>query len=207
MERDRSSVHKKSGRAGHTQGINDPVLHPPCMLPHLPVYRRDLHQITLRSYHEEHQQNEVDYETPLDEMYCRVFSHACRIIRDLPLPTNVKRLRICHNPLVFDYTRVTPIANEVGRLFKSLGPLEELTLDNCDMRPYFDPSTTLPPIKEFTILNSLCPPHEGFEAAIVGLAELQHTVRVPFGRVNVQIDNPPVEMAERLRPWVGVGNC
>ena len=65
--------------------------------------------------------DEVGYETPFDEMHC--------------------------GPLVSDYTRVTPITNGVGRLFKSLGPLEVLTLDHCDMRPYFAPPSRSPKLR------------------------------------------------------------
>ena len=49
------------------------------------------------------------------ESFLRLVS---RIIRDLPLLTNVKRLCIHHTTGVSEYTRITPIANEVGRLFK-----------------------------------------------------------------------------------------
>ena len=156
--------------------------------------------------------DEADFETPLDEMYCGAFSEACRIIRDLPQLANVKRLYIYHTTLVSGYTRVTSIANEVGRLFESLGPLEELTLRRCDMRPYFTPSVVFPPIKKLTILHPMGLPHKGFEAAIVRLAESQHTLGVPFKYVTVRMeelfeDEDEEEMEDRLRPWVSSGNC
>ena len=151
--------------------------------------------------------NEADFKTPLDEIHCGVFSEACRIIRDLPLLASVKHLKICPSTNVSKYTRVTPIANEVGRLFKSLGPLEELTLSRCDMRPYFAPSVVFPSIKELTISHPLCPPREGFEAAIVGLAKSQHALGVGFESVTVDMDDLPEEMAKRLGLWVRVVCC
>ena len=148
--------------------------------------------------------NEADFKTPLDEMYYGAFSEACRIIRDLPLLANVKRFYIHHTSHV---SEVTPIANEVGRLFKSLGPLEELTLTRCDMRPYFTPSIVFPSIKEFAISHPSSPPPEGFEAAILRLAESQHVLGVPFESVTVEMDDLPGEMEKGLGLWVGVACC
>ena len=151
--------------------------------------------------------NEADFKTPLDEIYCGAFSEACRIIRDLPLLTNVKRFYVHHTTHVSKYTRVAPIANDVGRLFKSLGPLEELTLTRCDMRPYFTPSVVFPSTKELTISHPLSPAREGFEAAILRLAESQHALGVPFESVTVDMDDLPEEMAKRLGLWVRVVCC
>ena len=147
-----------------------------------------------------------------DEMYYGVFSQASRTIRDIPQLANVKRLHIHHTSPASKYIHVAPIISEVGRLFQSLGPLEILTLYHCDMRPYFAPSVVFPPIEELTILHPfysppLSPPRENFEAAMVGLAESQHALGVPFGHVTVRMGNLPKGMAERLRPWVGAGDC
>ena len=153
--------------------------------------------------------SEAHFNTSVDDVYCGAFSGACRIIRDLPLLTNVKHLEIRHNARVSEHTRVMPVANEVGRLFKSLGPLplENLTLRCCDMRPYFAPSVVFPPIKELRISHPLCPPREGFEADIVGLAESQHALGIPFEYMRVDMEELPKEMEERLKPWVGSGYC
>ena len=144
--------------------------------------------------------DEIDYETPLDDIYCGAFSEACRIIRDLPLLANVKRLYIHHTIHASEYTRVTPIRNEVGRLFKSLGPSEKLALERCDMRPYF------PSIQELTISHLLCPPREGFEAAIVGLAKSRHALGIPFKRMRIRMELPR-KMERRLWLWVGSVYC
>ena len=147
--------------------------------------------------------NEDDFETPLHEIYCGVFSQACRIIRDLPRPANVKRLYIAHSPLVSEYTRVTPIASELGRLFESLGPLRWLELSCCDMRPYLVPSLTFPRTEHLRISYPLYPPHEDAEAAIVGLAESQHALGVPFKSVAVDMGERSAEVAKRLGLCVG----
>ena len=146
------------------------------------------------------------------EIYYKLFSQASRAIRGLPQLANVKRLHIRHVPPVSDYIRITPIANEVGRIFKSLpGPLEILTLHHCEMQPYFSPSVVFPPVEELAILHPFYPsplsPCKNFEAAMVGIAESQYSLGVPFGHVTVRMDNPPAGMAEGLRPWVGAGDC
>ena len=146
------------------------------------------------------------------EIYYKLFSQASRAIRGLPQLANVKRLHIRHVPPVSGCIRVTPIANEVGRIFKFLpGPLEILTLHHCEMQPYFTPSVVFPPIEELTILHPFYAlpgsPSDTFEAAMVGLAESQYALGVPFGHVTVRMDNPPAGMAEGLRPWVGARDC
>ena len=151
--------------------------------------------------------NGDDFETPLQEIYCAVFSEACRIIRDLPRPANIKHLSIQHSPLVSEYTRVTPIANELGRLFESLGPLKRLELYRCDMRPYLVPSLTFPQIGHFKISCPLCPPHDDAEAAVVELAESQHALGVPFESVFIDMGKRSAEVVKSLRLWVGKACC
>ena len=147
--------------------------------------------------------NEDDFKTPLHEIYCGVLSQAYRIIRDLPRLANVKRLYIEHSPLVSEYTRVTPIANELGRLFESLGPLEWLELTHCDIRPYLVPSLTFPQIEHLDISYPLCPPREDAGTAIVGLAESQHALGAPFKSVAVDLGERSTEVVKSLGLWVG----
>ena len=168
---------------------------------------------------------EDDYECKDDEdrvevtpeMYWEAFSQACRTIRDLTLLTNIKRLRICHTGLVSYHHGAMGATNEIGQLFKSVGPLEELVLHHCDMGVYLDSfhnhrglydvkkPVVFPTIKELEISHPLFPLK--FEVAIVGLVELQHVRGVPFEHVTVRMDRLPAEMAEKLRPWVGVVHC
>ena len=90
------------------------------------------------------------------------------------------------------------VTEGVGRLLGSMGPLEKLTLDGCDLRPYLDAfldsplfpesiqPTSFPPIKELAVIDpvqSFC--EEVYGAAIVELARSQeargmHLERVKF---------------------------
>ena len=162
-----------------------------------------------------------EYEDRLEvlvQMYWKVFSQACRTIRDLTLLTNIKRLRICHICLVSFHSQTMGATNEVRQLFKSVGPLEELVLHQCDMQAYLasfhhyrglhdiKEPVVFPPIKELTVSY---PVGLGFNfgAAMVKLAESQHVLGVPFECVTVHTSYLPVKMAERLRPWVGAVHC
>ena len=146
-----------------------------------------------------------------DDLFWEVFSQVCRTIRDLTPPTKIKRLRVGHISLSGYRLHPTGTINEVVKLFRCVGPLEELIFHHCDMEAYLAPLSdyknpvVFPPTKELTISHPLCPFE--FEAAIVRLAESQHALGVPFERVTVRMDCLPAEMAERLRPWVGAVHC
>lgn len=111
------------------------------------------------------------------------------------------------------------IASEAGRLFKSVGPLEELTFHCCYARLYLTPFlgypdlrnieelAVFPSTKEFTISHPRCAPRETCTTAIVGLCESQDVLGIPFEHVTVHTDNPPVEMAEELRLWIRTIHC
>ena len=141
-------------------------------------------------------------------IYQEVFYQASRTIQDLPLLADVKRLRMSHSGPVLDYTQITRIANEVGRLLGSVGPLEESLpfLDHSDFRN-LEELIVFPPIKEFTISHPQCAPRETCVAAIMEVAKSQHALGIPFERITVHMDNPPAEMAEKLRLWVGTVHC
>ena len=152
-------------------------------------------------------------------MCYKAFSQAFRAIREYSLLANVSLLDISHSFLAVGVTRIEHIANEVGQLFKSLGPLEELAIDCCDIRPYLAPFLDLPefrdlerpfvfpPIQELTISHPLHPPREVCAAAIVEFAKSQHASEIPFIYVTVCMENTPAGMVERLRPWVGQAHC
>jgi hypothetical protein len=149
-----------------------------------------------------------------DEVHHKVFTEATSTILYHPQLANVKRFRICHN---YEYIApaFTPrIAHESGRLFKSLGPLDELTIYRCDVQPYFyfflgilegriEVPVVFPPIKQLTISHPMCPSEEEFRAATMGLARLRHALGVPFERVIIRAGGLPAGLEEELRPWVG----
>jgi hypothetical protein len=152
-------------------------------------------------------------------MHSEVFSQASRIIRDHPLLSNAKRLHIDHSSHFHGPARCRLIANEVGQVFKSIGSLEELTIDGCDLRSYLLPfldlpeshdigqQFTFPPVKELTILHPISASQEECMMAIVRLAKSQHALGIPFERVTVSMRRLPSAMEEGLRPWVKVVDC
>jgi len=151
-----------------------------------------------------------------EDVALQAFSQVSRIVRDHPLLPNIKHLYIECRDLIQDSVRSRSMANEVGRLFRSMGPLDRLTLHGCDLRLYLAPflefpefedmeqSVKFPPIRELKISHpSFVGNGEEYMAAIVELAKSQHALGVPFGRVTVRGEHFPTATAEMLGPWVG----
>jgi hypothetical protein len=154
----------------------------------------------------------------LAAMYDEVFTQAAVTIRNHPQMSNLKLFHITHDFRPSNPIAVSRIANETGELFKSLGPIDELFIS------YRDPPASLhslftrqkgdveepavaPPTKQLTIWNTVCTSDEEC-AAIVGLAESQHALGVPFERLVILGGTVFAGIEERLRPWVGnVENC
>ena len=158
--------------------------------------------------------------TPFDEMGWELFSRACRAIQDHPSLADIKRLRIKYRAAISYFNQVTQISNEVGELFNSMGPLDELTIHGCDLNVFlgsfidfmdpdeFEPPDPFPYIKELTISHPLMEiGEEECLDAIVDLAESQHEKGIPFKRVTVRAAWLPTAMAERLRQWIDVVEC
>ena len=158
---------------------------------------------------------ENETQMTFEDIALEVFSQASRTVRDHPLLPDIKRLHIRCRAFFSDPVQLRSMANEVGRLFKSVGPLDELALHGCDLRPYLAPflglpefedmeqPITFPPIKELTISHPLMVDNEECMAAIVELTKSQHALGVPFERVTVRAEKFPVAMVEMLEPWVG----
>ena len=156
-----------------------------------------------------------------EEMVSEIFSQGFGVVRDHLLLSNIKHLHILNGPPVSKAGQQRYMADEVGELFKSMGPLEGLTLHGCDLYPYLlhfltnlldseemQQPITYPPIKELAILHPLININlEDCMGAIVKLARSQHALGVPFERVTVRAEGLPTEVAEVLRPWVGVADC
>ena len=147
------------------------------------------------------------------EAYRQIFAQATRVIRDHPRLANTKRLSICHDFLCEGFARVPHVVKEVGRLFKSVGALDVLTIYCCDLRPYLHSFTDIPvgqigepvvfpPTKELEIVCPYGLPDGELTTAIVGLAKSQHALGVPFKRVEIRYDRMPEGMEEGLKPWV-----
>ena len=160
--------------------------------------------------------DDEDYVTPpLGAEYFRVLSQASKAIQNHPLLANVKRLRIrdWHTPISLN--QLTSVAYEIGELFGSMGPLEELTLAASDLQPYLAPFVDLPnfdnlkqwyvypQIKSLSIADRQKSLGAASKDAIVEFAKSQDALGVPFEWVEFSLEEPPLDMAERLQPWVG----
>ena len=153
--------------------------------------------------------------------HVKMFSQISAAIQTHPLLPNVKRLCIQDKNITINFSsESTQIASEVKQLLESVGPLDALTLDVSDLRPYLTPflgfpkprrlskRDAFPLIKELAIAQpSWVPAGQECMVAVVELAKLQHVVGVPFERVIIYMENPPPEMAEWLSPWVGEVHC
>ena len=154
---------------------------------------------------------------PITDMHNRVFTLAARTIRDHPQLASVKRLHICHGSHFIGNADISHLVNEIGQLFKVVGPLDKLTIHNCDLQPYFHTSIGIPeddieePLafpatKEFTVSH----PVELIEEECVGmiqLARLQHSLGIPFERVTFCGESVPQGLEEGLKPWVSSVEC
>ena len=87
--------------------------------------------------------------------------------------------------------------NAIIRQYTS-SPIEEVTLET---------KTAYPPIRVLTISDPLNMLSKHVAAGLVKLARKQHELGVAFDRVLVHMDDPPADMEERLRPWVGTVDC
>jgi hypothetical protein len=152
----------------------------------------------------------------LEEAHYKIFSRASKTIRDHPLLANVRRLHFDHNSYLFGSTQRGLIANQIGRIFKSVGPLEKLVIDGCDLRSYFIPffdspeieqPVTFPQVEELAVLHPLPASQKACMSAIVGLAKSQHALGVPFKHVTVHMTRLPKSMAEELGKWVETVDC
>ena len=148
-----------------------------------------------------------DYSIP-ESFSGEIFSKACETIRGLPLLANVKHLHI--DGLGVESESITQIAHDVGGLLKSLGPLEELTICDCNMQPwflYYPEIVGYPPIRVLT-LTDLSDTLEGDAArGLLKLAKSQHELGMPLERVTVHSYGSLADLEELLRPWVGAVDC
>ena len=99
-------------------------------------------------------------------------------------------------------------------MFKSMGPLEGLTLGTSNSRPYLAPfidfpnfnrveeSYANPKIKVLTIADLRKPLEADSESAIAEFAKSQHLMGVPFERVVFRVTEPSADTVERLQLWV-----
>ena len=158
---------------------------------------------------------EEDLTMTFSEIACEAFFQGIKAIRSHPQASHIKCLRIIYRGAAPVLHQLVVISAEVDKLFESVGPLDKLLLDG-DLRTYLAGITesvdlwepiVFPPVKELTISHPLMEDREGYMSRIVKLVKSQHAKGMPFERVTVQARSLPVEMEERLRPWVGIVDC
>ena len=160
-----------------------------------------------------------DIFTPSNGTYYQLLAQTTRTIQNHPHLASIKHLRICHGVSDATLGQISHIANEAGRLFKCLGPLDELTIYSCDLRPYLHAFLDLPDchvkvpvvfpqVKQLTISHPKGRCDEECQTAIVVLAMSQRVRRIPFERVVIRLDVDMLGgMEEKLRKWVGSVEC
>ena len=163
---------------------------------------------------------ELGFEFPnsgQDGMNLEIFTRACRTIQDHPKVSHVRRLHIKDRSGILDGSNALAMAGLVEALFRSLGPLDELTVHGCDLQIFFAPHIYLwefrsagrqfPPVQELTILEPLVFDEQQDMDGLEELARLQHELNQPLERVTVRARVIPTTLAERLRQWVGTVEC
>ena len=163
--------------------------------------------------------DDEELQMPFNELHNGVFLQAHRTVRDHPLLAKVKRLHI-HHRLTFGPGEFPTVVNEVGRLFKLLGALDELIMYGCDPRlyiiPFFNHSNdnelegqrAFPAVKEFRISHPISSyDNEKCVMVVADLAKSQRALGIPFERITVCMERLPKTAAEMLRPWAGVVDC
>ena len=153
-----------------------------------------------------------DVHAPREDFGDRILTQAIWAVQKYPQLADVKRLHVCHSFRSFFSPRPWDIASRVGELFKSVGPLDELTIYRCNLQPYLYPflawedgvgePVVFPPTKKLTISHPLDTSHEECRA-IVELAISQHALGTPFESVVFRGGSAFNEMGEQLRSWVG----
>ena len=148
-----------------------------------------------------------------DDVTYGVYNEAASAILNHP-QLAIKHFCICYNDDCVISTFTPRIANEIRRLFKSLGPLDELKIHRSDIQPYpgcflgilegdVEEPAMFPPIKKLTISHPMCSSDDECTAAIVGLAQSRHALGVPFEHVTICALWMPEGVEEGLRAWVG----
>jgi len=159
-------------------------------------------------------EDEDDMNTIFNEWLPCVFSQASRTIRNHPLLADVRRLWIRGGGLVAGDLELA--TSDVGLLLGSMGPLEEVILVGCDLRPYLDTflgtphspnpiqPASFPSVKKLVITDPVQSFHddEVFAAAIVELARSQHSRGIPFECMKFNTGVPSLVM-EELASFVG----
>ena len=158
----------------------------------------------------------------LEKIGWEAFGQACETIRAHPRLSHVKRLHIKHRAALGTLDDLlVELVEQLGGLFGSLGPLDELTIHGCDQHIFLAPflnhldprwlgfkdpiasfASKFPQVRELTISHPWIEKYErGFMDGIVELAASLHKRGKPFACMKVRARVLP--QVEELRRWVG----
>ena len=203
----------------YTKGIVDEVILELSLDEHLSIdssltFVTPDHVTLELSYSHYSTENDGEVDATLNERFPEIFSQASRTIGSHPLLANVRHLSIRGGNQLTRNLELT--TSDVGKLLGSLGPLEQLILSYCDLRPFLDAflatrlfpnaiqPTSFPLFKKLTIIAPMQSLRDGvYGAAIVGFAKSQHARGMPFEQVTFGA-GVPLSVAQELLPFVTV---
>ena len=100
-------------------------------------------QVAVMFHGDDEEANDDEWDAPSEELFNVVFAQAIRTIRyHLQLPS-IKRVSFLHGFLYVDNTQILLMENEIRQLFKSVGPLDGVTL-HLDLRQCLYPFLNSP---------------------------------------------------------------
>lgn len=214
MERDRSPVHENSDRGSLTRDKNRWL--PPNFVFHcLPVVRCHRTWIRVQTSQKRRRRWGGGSCSWRRSALCDLRSS----FQDYPFLSNVKRLHIGYKSFTHDFDSIIRLANTFGELVKSVGPLDALSIYDCDARVFLAPFLHLqgfdnteqpivyPPIKELKIHHPSERHDDECLTTIVALAKSQHVRGMPFEHLKLRMASLPGGAVRRLRPWVGAVDC
>ena len=147
----------------------------------------------------------------------QIFFQACRAIQGHPLLSHVKRLHFKVQTKYWGVDYLIPMSDAVQELFRSLGPLDELTIHVFDLRIFLAPFIDLPEfwhfervfpsVKVLAISETRMFEERQGVNGMVELVKSHHEQGKPFERVTVRAREIPTTTAERLRQWVNAVDC
>jgi hypothetical protein len=154
-----------------------------------------------------------------EEMCYGLYCQSYRTIRNHSPLSHLKRLHIKENtPTSFENHVYAEMADEIRKLFRSLGPLDELTYHSSDISMLFvaafdppefdgsDESISFPPTRRLAI-SSRSTMGVMDKDDIVELAKSRHRLGIPFEHLTICVEEISESMTESLREWVGVVDC
>ena len=100
-------------------------------------------QVAVMFHGDDEEANDDEWDAPSEELFNAVFAQAIRTIRYHPQLPSIKRVSFLHGFLYVDNTQILLMENEIRQLFKSVGPIDGVTL-RWDLRQCLYPFLNSP---------------------------------------------------------------